>query len=301
MDNIFSWLLPTSEKAYVDMSKMTTLAQQEVQAKIEQAKVAQTELPWQTHRELGKAIGEAIGIVLTKDVYGQGPEPHGSAWKVAGDKYADAEQWLTENGFKKRGSYAWFQGKFRVDVGKDTKNTYLYITDDETSTKEKRRLRRWRMKHLPGQHEQLLHGNREGIHTGWVTDDEDRMRAERIEPVLSNRFGVGIGPKKAIIQVNEIMGDVEGHKGEFAVYYKVEGVNIEKQYLKTKQEAIVKAEEMLLWPPEGYRDFSRALKIQGKKLISKYAGKDIYGNSFEAGTPIIYSSKGVILDNESTS
>jgi hypothetical protein len=123
-----------SMKAYVDMSGMKTQAQlaaEQAENKPKKDAAAAIEnLPFKTHTELGKALSE-FGVSSTKDAYGQGPEAHGSAWRAKGNKTTQIQGWLEEQGFKKKGAYAWKLANFRVDVGKDARNTYLYITDDE--------------------------------------------------------------------------------------------------------------------------------------------------------------------------
>lgn len=135
------------QKAFVDMSGMKTAAQLAAEqnpaaapAKPGAGKPAApaqpaVELAWKTFKDLGEAMAKPVGIVVTKDIYGKGPEEHGAAFKAAGDQQSAAEAWLTDNGFKKRGAYSWYAGNFRVDIGKDAKNTYLYITDDEGTAK----------------------------------------------------------------------------------------------------------------------------------------------------------------------
>jgi hypothetical protein len=130
------------------------------------ADVPDTESGTVTWRELGEAIASAIdGFAATKDVYGNGPEAHGAAYKVAGDKKADIEQFLTSVGFTLKGAYSWYADNLRVDIGVSKGTTYCYITDD--AGKKSKELEvpdgQWGQvsyKHVPGQHDQETHGNR---------------------------------------------------------------------------------------------------------------------------------------------
>lgn len=88
-----------------------------------------------TYRDIGDAIAKVItGFEITKDVYGKGPEDHGAAYRVDGDRQTEIEQFLQELDFKKK-NYSWTRDNFRVDIGKDKKYTYAYITDDEGAKK----------------------------------------------------------------------------------------------------------------------------------------------------------------------
>jgi hypothetical protein len=79
------------------------------------------------------------------------------------------------------------------------------------------------------------------------------------------------------------------------------------EWRKTEKKAFLDANRMSLlgdiktssakgW--EGYRykhvTLRSFIERNGKSMIAKYAGKDIYGNKFSAGDKIIYSPKGVV-------
>lgn len=43
--------------------------------------------------------------------------------------------------------------------------------------------------------------------------------------------------------------------------------------------------------------FANYVKTYGKKMISKYAGRDVLGRNFEAGAEIYYSNRGTLIAN----
>lgn len=80
------------------------------------------------HIAIGKSLGQ-FGVTSTLDAYGAGPEEHGSAWKAPIASLQAIQAALLKAGYKQSG------GKFKknsvlIDTGKDDKNLYLYITDD---------------------------------------------------------------------------------------------------------------------------------------------------------------------------
>lgn len=90
------------------------------------------------HIAVGNSLGQ-FGVTSTLDAYGAGPEPHGSAWKAPIASLPAIQAALTKAGYKQSG------GKFRkntvlIDTGKDAKNLYLYITDDNGVAKRGKEL-----------------------------------------------------------------------------------------------------------------------------------------------------------------
>lgn len=82
----------------------------------------------QAHIELGNKMA-SMGVAITKDIYGNGPEEHGSAWKFPADKYETILAWLVAQGFKKKKKAKGAtlkRGNLAVDVVPDG---FLYITD----------------------------------------------------------------------------------------------------------------------------------------------------------------------------
>lgn len=80
------------------------------------------------HMELGKKLA-SFGVAVTKDIYGNGPEEHGSAWKFPTTKYAAIIGWLAAQGFskkKKANGATMKRGNLSVDI---TPDGFLYITD----------------------------------------------------------------------------------------------------------------------------------------------------------------------------
>jgi hypothetical protein len=86
------------------------------------------------HIAIGKSLGQ-FGVTSTLDAYGAGPEEHGSAWKAPIASLQAIQAALLKAGYKQSG------GKFKknsvlIDTGKDAKNLYLYITDDNGTAKK---------------------------------------------------------------------------------------------------------------------------------------------------------------------
>jgi hypothetical protein len=81
------------------------------------------------HIKVGQSMAE-VGVAPTKDLYGQGPEEHGSAWKADIAQLAPIQGWLRRKGYRPFGKYTHKRGKVQIDLGKDASTVYLYITDD---------------------------------------------------------------------------------------------------------------------------------------------------------------------------
>ena len=81
------------------------------------------------HLQVGKSMAE-VGVQPTTDLYGQGPEQHGSAWKADIAQLKPIETWLRRKGYRPFGKYTHKRGKVQIDLGKDASTVYLYITDD---------------------------------------------------------------------------------------------------------------------------------------------------------------------------
>jgi hypothetical protein len=83
------------------------------------------------HMALGERLqAEFAGLELTKDVYGKGPEEHGSPWKITGERAADIGAWLRKQGYRPAGKNKWRRVALQVDLGESKGTTYIYITDD---------------------------------------------------------------------------------------------------------------------------------------------------------------------------
>lgn len=84
------------------------------------------------HIALGNKIAEKLpGFAQTVDAYGEGPEEHGSAWKIDGDKRKELTQVLRLMGYRPRGSTGvFFRRPYQVDIGYSEETTWVYITDD---------------------------------------------------------------------------------------------------------------------------------------------------------------------------
>lgn len=80
------------------------------------------------HMALGNQMA-SFGVAVTKDIYGNEPEAHGSAWKFPAAKFAAILGWLAAQGFKKKkksGGATLTRGSLTVDI---TPDGFLYITD----------------------------------------------------------------------------------------------------------------------------------------------------------------------------
>lgn len=81
------------------------------------------------HLKVGQALAE-VGVAPTKDLYGQGPEQHGSPWKAPIAQLKPIQDWLRRKGYRPFGKYTHKRRNIQVDLGKDAANVYIYITDD---------------------------------------------------------------------------------------------------------------------------------------------------------------------------
>lgn len=80
------------------------------------------------HMALGNQMA-SLGVTVTKDIYGNGPEAHGSAWEFPAAKYTAILGWLAAQGFKKKKKAKGAtlkRGNLAVDIVPDG---FLYITD----------------------------------------------------------------------------------------------------------------------------------------------------------------------------
>jgi hypothetical protein len=85
------------------------------------------------HLMVGAELKKAVGAQDTKDVYGGGPEEHGSPYKIeGGDKTALVGKFLRTKGYRPIGKNKWKRGVVLVELGygKDKDETYIYVTDD---------------------------------------------------------------------------------------------------------------------------------------------------------------------------
>jgi hypothetical protein len=94
----------------------------------------ESEQPQPPHIALGNRIAEKLpGFAPTVDAYGKGPEEHGSAWKIDGDKRKELTAALRLMGYRPRGSTGvFFRRPYQVDIGYSEDTTWVYITDDNT-------------------------------------------------------------------------------------------------------------------------------------------------------------------------
>lgn len=86
-------------------------------------------VPDAEHLQVGRAMAE-VGVAATKDLYGQGPEEHGSAWKAPIAQLKPIQDFLRRKGYQPFGKYTHKRRNIQIDLGKDAQNVYLYITDD---------------------------------------------------------------------------------------------------------------------------------------------------------------------------
>ena len=94
-------------------------------------KAEKAEAPKPAHIQLGEQLGEKFpGFKATKDLYGNGAEPHGSPWVIEGDKTADIGQYLRMQGYRPAKKNAWKRGPLLVEMGVYSGKTRVYITDD---------------------------------------------------------------------------------------------------------------------------------------------------------------------------
>lgn len=81
------------------------------------------------YKQVADLIASKVPIESTLDAYGEGAGPHGSAYKAAGNQVEKIAGVLVENGFSRKGNNL-VKANVKVELGKDKKETFLYITDD---------------------------------------------------------------------------------------------------------------------------------------------------------------------------